>query len=62
MDWKLTALRRTATAAAMAAAVAVGFAADAGAQQRELKVGYQKHPIQDASLDMMEKWAKVNNI
>jgi hypothetical protein len=30
--------------------------ADAGAQQRELKVGYQKHPIQDASLDMMEKW------
>jgi ABC-type glycerol-3-phosphate transport system substrate-binding protein len=62
MDWKLTALRRTATAAAVAAAVAVGFAADAGAQQRELKVGYQKHPIQDASLDMMEKWAKANNV
>jgi hypothetical protein len=39
MDWKLTALRRTATAAAMAAAVAVGLTADAGAQQRELKVG-----------------------
>ena len=34
----------------------------AAAQQQELKVGYMKHPIQDASLDMMEKWAKLHNV
>src|SRR5262245_41321188 len=32
------------------------------AQEREIKVGYMKNPIQDASLDMMEKWAKTNNV
>lgn len=44
---------------------AIGLAAvlPAAAQaQVELKVGYMKHPIQDASLDMMEKWAKANNV
>ena len=34
----------------------------ASAQEREIKVGYMKNPIQDASLDMMEKWAKANNV
>src|SRR5258707_4683756 len=34
----------------------------AQAQERELKVGYTKNPIQDASLDMMEKWAKDHGV
>ena len=34
----------------------------AQAQERELKVGYMKNPIQDASLDMMEKWAKAHGV
>jgi len=45
--------------AALGLIAALPSAADA---QVELKVGYMKHPIQDASLDMMEKWAKGNNI
>ena len=45
-----------------AAALAAGFSYSASAQQTEIKVGYMKHPIQDASLDMMEKWAKANNV
>lgn len=43
----------------------LGFAAVlpvAAQVQIELTVGYMKHPIQDASLDMMEKWAKRNNV
>src|SRR5262249_37886571 len=34
----------------------------AQAQERELKVGYMKNPIQDASLDIMEKWAKDHGV
>jgi multiple sugar transport system substrate-binding protein len=37
-------------------------AVTASAQDRELKVGYMKNPIQDASLDMMEKWAKGHGV
>jgi ABC-type glycerol-3-phosphate transport system substrate-binding protein len=37
-------------------------AAAASAQVTELKVGYMKNPIQDASLDMMDKWAKTHNV
>ena len=48
------------TGVAVAALALVGSTAHA--QQKELKVGYMKNPIQDASLDMMEKWAKANNI
>src|SRR5262245_49180965 len=48
-------------------AIAVGLMASAGmvpasAQEKELKIGYMKNPIQDASLDMAEKWAKANNV
>jgi hypothetical protein len=42
----------------VANAIAVVLAAGvhcAQAQDRELKVGYMKNPIQDASLDIMEK-------
>ena len=45
-----------------AAALTAGFSLGASAQQVEIKVGYMKNPIQDASLDMMEKWAKANNV
>ena len=34
----------------------------ASAQDRELKVGYMKNPIQDASLEMMQKWAKAQGV
>src|SRR6266478_1726517 len=34
----------------------------AQAQDRELKVGYMKNPIQDASLDIMETWAKAHGV
>ena len=30
--------------------------------QRELRIGYQPNPIQDASIAMMEKWGKANNV
>jgi ABC-type glycerol-3-phosphate transport system substrate-binding protein len=50
-------------------ATAVGVVLSAGlsstqaqAQERELKVGYMKNPIQDASLDMMDKWAKEHGV
>ena len=46
----------------LAAALAAGVSFAATAQEREIKVGYMKNPIQDASLDIMEKWAKANNI
>jgi ABC-type glycerol-3-phosphate transport system substrate-binding protein len=48
-----------------ALACAVGFllaAGGAAAQQRELKIGYQPNPIQDASIAMMEKWGAKNNV
>src|SRR5689334_20425746 len=50
-------------------ATAVGLVVSAGlvstqaqAQERELKVGYMKNPIQDASLDIMDKWAKAHGV
>ena len=48
-------------------ATAIGLVLSTGlfsaqAQEREIKVGYMKNPIQDASLDIMEKWAKANNV
>src|SRR5262249_38041195 len=48
-------------AAAAAAMIAPAFTASL-AQDREIKVGYMKNPIQDASLDIMEPWAKANNV
>src|SRR5215469_6609158 len=51
----------------LCAATAIGLALSTGlfsaqAQERELKVGYMKNPIQDASLDMMETWAKAHGV
>ena len=42
--------------------VLAGGLFSAWAQDRELKVGYMKNPIQDASLEMMEKWAKTQGV
>ena len=49
-------------AALLVLALSLGAAAPGKAQEREIKVGYMKNPIQDASLDIMEKWAKANNV
>src|SRR6516164_2387480 len=51
----------------LCAATAIGLTLSTGlfsaqAQERELKVGYMKNPIQDASLDMMETWAKAHGV
>src|SRR5450755_3213898 len=48
-----------------AVACAAGISLAAGgaiAQQKELKIGYQPNPIQEASLAMMEKWGARNNV
>ena len=36
--------------------------APAQAEVAELKIGYMKHPIQDASVEIMDKWAKEKGI
>lgn len=36
--------------------------ADAAAAEKELKIGYMKHDIQDASVAIMEKWAARNGV
>src|ERR1700730_3207762 len=56
------AARRVLLHGAAAIALAIGFAFGALAQEREIKVGYMKNPIQDASLDIMDKGAKANNV
>jgi multiple sugar transport system substrate-binding protein len=47
--------------ALLALALASGLAGPARAQT-ELKVGYMKHPIHEASVAMMEKWAAENDV
>src|SRR5438309_2353723 len=47
----------------IACAAGISLAAGAAfAQQKELKIGYQPNPIQDASIAMMEKWGARNNV
>ena len=41
--------------------LAIGWSAP-GAAQTELKVGYMKHPIHEANVAMMEKWAADNGV
>jgi multiple sugar transport system substrate-binding protein len=43
-------------------ALSLAVASAASAQPVELKIGYNNHPIQEASIAMMEKWAKANNV
>src|SRR5262249_1601501 len=59
--WGLTPLRGVA-AALLAVGATLGAVAPTLAQDQEIKVGYMKNPIQDASLDIMEKWTKANNV
>ena len=54
--------RRVLLKAAAAVALALSVSSASLAQEREIKVGYMKNPIQDASLDIMDKWAKANNV
>ena len=54
--------RRVLLKAAAAVALALSVSSVSLAQEREIKVGYMKNPIQDASLDIMDKWAKANNV
>ncbi len=61
MDLSIRAARRHVLSGLAAVGLAAALSATAQAQT-ELKVGYMKHPIQDASLDMMDKWAKGNNV
>src|SRR5229473_1154909 len=47
------------------AACAAGISLAAGgasAQQKELRIGYQPNPIQEASIAMMEKWGAKNGV
>src|SRR5687768_13634527 len=38
------------------------LAAGVQAQQKELRVGYQPNPLQNASLDMMDRWGAKNGV
>ncbi len=55
----MSTLRRWTIACAAGVSLAAGAAF---AQQKELKIGYQPNPIQDASIAMMEKWGAKNNV
>lgn len=61
MGTSVRAARRRLLSGLAALGLAASFATAAEAQT-ELKVGYMKHPIQDASLDIMDKWAKAHNV
>src|SRR4249920_2809874 len=38
------------------------LAGGAAAQQKELKIGYQPYPIQDAAIAIFEKWGAKHNV
>ena len=57
----MTSNRLRVGSALLTLALASGGAASAAAQT-ELKVGYMKHPIHEASVAMMEKWAAENDV
>ena len=52
---------RVGGAGAALAVMAAGWSGQALAQT-ELKVGYMKHPIHEASVAMMEKWANEHDV
>jgi len=49
-------------AGATSLALAMAGMGSAGAQQKELRIAYQPNPIQEASIDMMIKWGKANDV
>jgi multiple sugar transport system substrate-binding protein len=54
-------LRVSGAGVALALVSALGWAAP-GAAQTELKIGYMKHPIHEANVAIMEKWAEENDV
>ena len=60
MSWS-NRLRQGSACAALALTAAVGWSGQSLAQI-ELKVGYMKHPIHEANVAMMEKWAEANDV
>lgn len=60
---KRNALRRALTYLTVSCAVAaVSLVSPAQAQEKVLKVGYMKNVILEASVDMMDNWAKKNGV
>ena len=56
-------LKGTLSAVAVSAvALAVSAVTPAQAEVKELKIGYMKNPILEASVDIMDKWAKKNGV
>ena len=60
MNWS-NRLRQGGACAALAMITAVGWSGQSLAQT-ELKVGYMKHPIHEANVAIMEKWAAANDV
>jgi multiple sugar transport system substrate-binding protein len=60
MTWS-NRLRQGGAGAALTLVTAVGWSGQSLAQT-ELKVGYMKHPIHEANVAMMEKWAEANDV
>jgi ABC-type glycerol-3-phosphate transport system substrate-binding protein len=52
---------RACCAGLVAAALSV-LAGPAATQTTEIKIGYMKHPIHEASISIMEKWAEKNGV
>src|SRR6516162_11810774 len=49
--------------AALAAVVGIALGSgDAGAQVKELRIGYQPNPIQDASIAIFDKWGAKHGV
>ena len=53
--------RRRAMTASLLASTCLLWAGAATAET-EIKIGYMKHPIQDANIAIMEKWAAANDV
>jgi ABC-type glycerol-3-phosphate transport system substrate-binding protein len=60
MTWS-NRLRLGGACAALALVAAVGWSGQSLAQT-ELKIGYMKHPIHEANVAIMEKWAEANGV
>ena len=65
MKWFKTSIVRSWIIKTWVVACVAGLSLTAGtamAQDKELRVGYQPNPIQDASIAMMEKWGAKNGV
>src|SRR5258708_30300624 len=65
MKWLKTSIVKTWIVKTWVVAGMAGISLMAGvamAQDKELRVGYQPNPIQDASIAMMERWGAKNGV